>query len=165
MDRNSGRIDRWTEARREQSIPKIYPKSLPRPFKFPSKIVENRRPNGPKSRSGGGLGGSRSVSGRLGRVLGRFVNVLRRCGCLLEPHWETPCARLGASWGCLGGVSGASQAVLGPGASWGVLERIGGVLGSIFVAKRGGTLRHFILEATIKQNFVRICIQKSTLDL
>ena len=41
-DRSSARTDRWTEARREQIIPKIDPKSVPRSFKNLFKITENR---------------------------------------------------------------------------------------------------------------------------
>ena len=80
-----------------------------------------------KSRSEVGLGGSWSLSGRLGHVLGHLGCVLRRLGYFLE--------RLG---GALGGVPGASwdrlglSCGMGAGAPEGILERIGvswGVLG------------------------------------
>ena len=99
------------------------------------KINQNRRQNDPTSRSGGGLGGSWSLSERLCRVLRRLGYVLRRLGCFLE--------RLG---GALGGVLGASWDLLGvswrnskrplrhPGAYWRVLKHLGDVLGSILVA-------------------------------
>ena len=74
-------------------------------------MVQNRRQNGPKSRSGGGLGGSWSLSGRLGRVLGLPRGVLERFGHVL-----------GRPGGVLGGILGASWGVLG--LSWGCLERL-----------------------------------------
>ena len=63
-----------------------------------------------------GLGGSWRLSGRLCRVLGRLGCVLRRLGA---PR-EASRARLGVSWWCLGGVSGAP--LVHPGAYWRVLE-------------------------------------------
>ena len=71
------------------------------------KIVPNHTENDRKSRSGVGVGGSWSLSGRVGSVL----------GCL------------GASWGRLGGVMGANLDPLGTllnspwvalGTAWGV---------------------------------------------
>ena len=69
----------------------------PKSFKNLSKMVQNRRQNGPKSRSGGGMGGSWSLSGRLGRVLGLPGGVLGRLGHVL-----------GRPGGVLGGILGAS---------------------------------------------------------
>ena len=88
------------------------------------------------SRSGGGLGGSRSLLGRLCRVLGRLGCVLQRLGCFLERLGSAFGSLLGASWALLGVSWGSFQRPLGhPEAYWRVLEHLGDVLGSIFVAK------------------------------
>ena len=108
------------------------------------KINQNRRQNDPTSRSGGGLGGSWSLSGRLCRVLGHIVCVLRRLGCLLERLGGALGGVLGASWGLLGVSWGNFKRPLGhPGAYWRVLKHLGVVLGSIFEA----TLQHIISDA------------------
>ena len=77
--------------------PKIRSKVPPKSFKNHRKMVQNRRQNGPKSRSGGALGGSWSLAGRLGRVLGLPRGVLGRLGHVL-----------GRPGGVLGGILGAS---------------------------------------------------------
>ena len=91
---------------------KIHQKSI----KNPSKIIQNR-----------GWGGSWSLSGRLGRVLGHLAAFWAR----LEASWE----RLGRRPGCVlgrpGGVLGGFGVFLGPlGVSW-------GNLGLDFLAKWG----------------------------
>ena len=108
------------------------------------KISQRRRQNDPNFRSGGGLGGSWSLSGRLCRVLERLGCVLRRRGCFLERLGGALGGVLGASWGLLGVSWGNVKRPLGhPGAYWRVLKHLGDVLGSIFVA----TLLHIILDA------------------
>ena len=79
-------------------------------------MAQFRRQNGPKSKSGGGLGGSWSLSGRLGRVLGLPGGVLGRLGHVLGRLRRRPgrvLGRPGVSWGSLNRP---------PRASWGVLE-------------------------------------------
>ena len=110
-------------------FPKIDLKTPRKSFKNLSKMLKNRCQNGPKSRSGGGLGGSWSLSGRLGRVLGLPGGVLGRLGHVLGRLGRRPGRVLGRPGGVLGGF----EASLG--ASSGVLGRLGGVLGLIFVAK------------------------------
>ena len=83
--------------------------------KKPSKMIQNNQQNGPKSRSGGGLGGPWAPLGRLlagswlqgtsgpplgghQAALGRF---LKRLGRLLGGFWAvlgTKLGRLGAFW-------------------------------------------------------------------
>ena len=92
-------------------------------------MAQNRCQNSPKSRSGGGLGGSWSLSGRLGRILGLAGRVLGRLGHVLGRLGRRPGRVLGRP----GGVLGAFEASLG--ASSDVLGRLGGVLGLIFAAK------------------------------
>ena len=75
-------------------------------------MIQSRRQNHPKSRSGGGFRGSWSLSGRLGRLLGLPGGVLVHLGHVL--------GRLG---GVLEGVLGAFWGALG--VSWGFLERLG----------------------------------------
>ena len=119
-----------------KSSPGIDPKSLPRSFKIPPTIVQNRRQNSLKSRSGGvwaALGAYRGVLVVSWCVLGLSCGALGVSWSVLKAPWEASWARFGASRGCLGRVSGASWGVLGRlGASW---ARLGGVLGSIFVAQ------------------------------
>ena len=84
------------------------------------KISQHRRQNDPNSKSGGGLGGSWSLSRRLCRVLGRLGCVLRRLGCFLERLGGALGGVLGACvLGSFGGGLGEFQAPLR--ASWGVL--------------------------------------------
>ena len=102
---------------------------IPKSFKNLPKMVQNRYQNGPKSRSGGGLGGSWSLSGRLGRVLGLAGRVLGRLGHVLGCLGRRPGRVLGRPGGVLWGF----EASLG--ASSDVLGHLGGVLGLIFIAK------------------------------
>ena len=97
-----GRIPVNSWARKAQAA--IHLKSLPESSKNPPKMIQNRRQNGPKSKSGGGLGGSRSLSGRPGRVLGLPGGVLGRLGQVLGRLGRRPglLGRPGASWGHLG---------------------------------------------------------------
>ena len=106
MDRSSARTNVEIKPK---IISKIDPKSPPRSSKNP-KQIQNHRQNGPKSRSGGGLGGSWSLSGRLGRVLGRISCVLWRLGCILERLGGF----LGASWGVSGRISVGKVANMAP---------------------------------------------------
>ena len=102
--------------------PKVDLKAAPTSFKNLQKMVQNRRQNDPKSRSGGGLGGSWSLSGRLGRVLGLPGVVLGRLGQVLGRLGRRPGRVLGRPGGVLGGFGGVSWGLLGrPGASWGHL--------------------------------------------
>ena len=67
----------------------------------------------------------------------RLGVVLRRLGCVLERLEGALRAVLGALWGLLRVSWESFRRLLGHrGASLGALERLGGVLGSIFVAKR-----------------------------
>ena len=88
---------------------------IPKSFKNLPKMVQNPYQNGSKSRSGGGLGGSWSLSGRLGRVLGLPGRVLGRLGHVLGRLGRRPGRVLGRLGGVLGGFE-ASWDVLG--ASW-----------------------------------------------
>ena len=115
--REPAEADRWTEARREQTLKSnqnSFQKSIPNrhqdPSTNPKKNIKNHRQNGPKSRSGGGLGGSWSQSGRLGRVLGRIGCVLWRLGCILERLGGF----FGASWGVFGRISVGKVANMAP---------------------------------------------------
>ena len=104
-------------------------KNNPNTFKKRPKMVQNCRQNNPKSRFGGGLGGSWSLSGRLGRVLGLAGRVLGRLGHVLGCLGRHPGRVLGRPGGVLWGF----EASLG--ASSDVLGHLGGVLGLIFIAK------------------------------
>ena len=82
------------------------------------KILPNRTQNAPKSRSGGGPGGSWSISGHLGRVLGYLGGVSGHLGGVLGRPKEV----LGGVLGRPGAVLGGSRRLLGRlGASWGSL--------------------------------------------
>ena len=85
-------------------------KSLSKAFKNPLIIVQIHRQNGPKSRSGGGLGGSWSLSGRLGRVLGLPGRVLGRLGHVLGRLGRRPGRVLGRPGGVLGGFEASLRA-------------------------------------------------------
>ena len=98
--------------------------------------LPNRGLKGPKLRFGWSLGGSWSLSGRLGRVMGLLVVALRRLGCVWERLEGALRDVLGAFWGFLRMSWEGFRRLLGHlGASWGVLERLGGILGSIFLSK------------------------------
>ena len=91
-------------------------------------MIQNRHQNVSKSASGGGLEGSWSLSGRLGRVLRRLGVVSGRLGCVWERLEGALRGVLGAFWGFLR-MSWEIFRRLGPcGQSWGALERFGGVL-------------------------------------
>ena len=82
--------------------------SFQKSIQNPSKILPNRRQNGPKSRSGGSLWLPCGVSSPQGA-----------CGSLPGRLWGSSWAALGASWaslgwllGCLGRQAGASKGVL-----------------------------------------------------
>ena len=84
--------------------------------KKPSKMIQNNQKNGPKSRSGGGLG---SFWAALGPLLG-VIWLRAPCEplpeCLLGSSW----AVLEASWAPLGRLLGRLGHQVG--ASWGLLE-------------------------------------------
>ena len=96
-----------------------FQKSIQKFIQNPSKILPNRRQNGPKSRSGGSLGLPCGVSSPQGA-----------CGSLPGRLWGSSWAALGASWapvgwllGRLGRQAGAFKGVLK--AAW---RRLGGNL-------------------------------------
>ena len=83
-------------------------KNLPTSFKHLANVLQNLRPNGPTSRSGGNLGGFWTSAGCKARLsqfliaswaaLGRF---LTRLGRLLGGSWTVLSANLGRLWDVL----------------------------------------------------------------
>ena len=84
--------------------------------KKPSKMIQNSQQNGPKSRSGGGLGGPWAP---LGRLLGGSW-LQGTSGPPLGGHLGSSWAVLEPSWASLGRLLGRPGHQVG--ASWGVLE-------------------------------------------
>ena len=84
------------------------PNALPESCKNPPTIVQNRCQNGPKSRSGGGLGGSWSTSGCLRASWERLGASWAR----LESSWGRLGMRLGGALGRLGDALGKFEASL-----------------------------------------------------